>query len=106
MPLINPRLHEAYGIDEIYFHPHLDSSLLKKLELRAQFTIDRLGPADIILIYYKKSPDPFSIKRFIKLVQNDREYIESNTLLNEEELFEAIKSKNYVLITSRDLSSF
>jgi hypothetical protein len=106
-------LHKKYGIDEIYVHPGLVYDTLEKLQHRAEFCIDgednivqKHVSHDLVLIFYKKPPSKSFIYRFLadldKMV-NKSDYIHSNTLLNEEDFFEAIKSKSFVLITHRNL---
>ena len=60
----------------------------------------------MILIFYNQAPSQNLIYRFLKFLDQDKNkesFIKSNTLLNEEELFSAIKSKNFVLVTHRNL---
>lgn len=107
--------HTQFGIDEIYIHDNLDFNLLKKLEQRAVLTFDASDnfiqknvSKDIILVFYKRVQDNHLIYKFLKFLHQsaDKEkYIESHTLLNEEELFSAIKSKTFVLITHKDITS-
>ena len=107
--------HAKYGIAEIYFHENLTQSLLEKLYHRAKFSLDAEDPTilryashDIILIFDKITPTPSLIYQFLKFLDRNGEqerekYIKDNTLLNEEELFSALKSKNFILITHRNL---
>ncbi len=102
-----------FGIDEIYIHKGLPYSLLEKLHQRALFCLDAEDPIiqkyvahDIVLIFRKLTPSPSIIYRFLQFLNQDKnrdEFIESNTLINEEELFSAIKSKSFVLVTHRAL---
>lgn len=105
--------HAKFGIDEIYFHEGFPYSLLEKLHRRAEFSLDagdnivqKYASHDMILIFHNRIPNPSLIYRFLQFLShyNDKEnFIESNTLLNEEELFSAIKSKKFVLVTHRNL---
>lgn len=107
--------HTQFGIDEIYIHNELDDNLLKKLQQRAELTLDgsddfilRNVSKDIILIFHKRVQEQHLIYKFIKFLHqtpHKDNYIESHTLLNEEDLFSAIKSKTFVLITHKDLTS-
>ena len=102
-----------FGIDEIYIHEGLSYSLLEKLYQRAVFSIDsedriasRYVSHDMVLIFYKQIPSQSVIYSFLKSLDRDsnkKDFIQSNTLINEEELFLAIKSKKYVLVTHRVL---
>jgi hypothetical protein len=105
--------HAQFGIDEIYIHEGFNYSLLEKLHQRAVFSLDaednivqKYASHDMILIFHKQVPSQSLIYRFLKFFdQNvDKEnFIKSNTLLNEEELFSTIKSKKFVLVTHRIL---
>jgi hypothetical protein len=105
--------HAKFGIDEIYIHAGLSSSLLEKLHQRAVFSLDAEDPIiqkcvshDIVLIFRNLIPTQSLIYRFLKFLDQDKDrenFIKSNTLINEEELFSAIKSKNFVLVTHRNL---
>lgn len=102
-----------FGIDEIYIHEGLACSLLEKLHQRAVFSLDaeddiiqKYATHDMILIFYKQVPNPSSIYRFLKFLDldvNKEDFIKSNTLVNDEELFSAIKSKKFILVTRRTL---
>lgn len=102
-----------FGIDEIYFHSALSDLLLEKLYQRAAICLDaeddliqKYVAHDMILIFQRQSPNQSLIYRFIKTLAQDPHrdnFIKDNTLLNEEELFSAIKSKRFVLITYRTL---
>ena len=108
-------MHTQYGIDEVYLHKALDYNLLKKLQQRSEITLDSTDNmvfkyvcCDMILIFHHRSPNQSLIYRFLKLVHqlpNKETYLESHTLLNEDEVFEAIKSKTFVLITHRDVTT-
>ena len=105
--------HAKFGIDEIYIHEGLSYSLLEKLHQRAVFSLDAEDPIiqkyvshDIVLIFHNLSPTPSLVYRFLKFLHQDKNkenFIKSNTLINEEEFFSAIKSKNFVLVTQRNL---
>lgn len=103
-----------FGIDEVYVHEGFDFDLLEKLHQRAVFSLDKEDNIvlkhtshDMILIFHNRDPNRSQIYRFLKFLNEhpDKEnYIESHTLLNEEELFSAIKSKKFVLVTPKFLS--
>lgn len=105
--------HAKFGIDEIYIHEGFASNLLEKLHQRAVFCLDaedsivqKYVSHDMILVFNKQVPSPSLIYRFLKFLDQDagkKSFIESNTLLNEEELFPTIKLKKFVLITHRIL---
>jgi hypothetical protein len=105
--------HAKFGIDEIYIHEGFTPSLLAKLHQRAAFSLDaedniaqKHVSHDMILIFHNKTPNRSLIYRFLQFLDQHPEkesYIKSNTLLNEEELFSTIKSKNFVLVTHRIL---
>lgn len=102
-----------YGIDEIYIHEGLEYSLLEKLHQRAIFSLDaedniirKFASHDMILIFHKQVPSQSIIYQFLKFLDKDpgkESFIKSNTLINEDELFLAIKSKKFVLVTHRKL---
>lgn len=104
---------EKFGIDEIYIHDGLSLNLLEKLHQRAVFSLDaedniiqKYATHDMVLIFHKKVPIPSVIYRFLKSLDLDTDkenFIKSNTLLNEEELFSSIKSVQFVLVTKRTL---
>ena len=106
--------HVQFGIDEIYIHKGLALNLLNKLQQRAVLSLDSEDTIvqnnvsqDMILIFHKRVPSKNLIYRFLGFLNKYAEkehYIKSNTLLNEEELFEAIKSKKFVLVTHKTLS--
>jgi hypothetical protein len=108
--------HYAYakfGIDEVYIHEELTSSLLEKLDQRAAFSLDAENNIvqkhvsyNMILIFHNQIANQSLIYRFLKFLDQDpnkENFIKSNTLLNEDELFSAIKSKKFVLVTHRTL---
>lgn len=102
-----------FGIDEIYIHDGLSHNLLEKLHQRAAFSLDaedniiqKYAAHDMVLIFHKKVPSPSLIYRFLKSLDQDTDkenFIKSNTLLNEEELFSSIKSMQFVLVTNKTL---
>lgn len=102
-----------FGIDEIYIHEEFSDNLLHKLHQRAVFSLDaadnivlKHASHDMILIFHNRVPSQSFIYRFLKFFDDygDKEnFINSNTLLNTEELFSAIKSKDFVLVTHRIL---
>ena len=62
----------------------------------------------MILIFYKRMPSPSVIYRFLEALAKhpDRaNFIKSNTLINEEELFAAIKEKKFALVTKNQIKS-
>ena len=105
--------HAKFGIDEVYFHERFTYGLLEKLHQRAALSLDaednivrKYASHDMILVFHKKAPSQSLIYRFLEFIERDVDranFIKSNTLLNEEELFSAIKSKNYILVTYRYL---
>jgi len=113
MPLQDNYVHAKFGIDEMYVHEGFSLDLLQKLYHRAILSVDaeddivqKYATHDMILIFHNRLPNYSPIYRFLKFLDqyDDREnYMKMNTLLNEEELFSAIKSKNFVLVTHRRL---
>ena len=105
--------HAKFGIDEIYIHEGLSYNLLEKLHQRAVFSLDaedsiiqKYVSHDIVLIFRNLAPSISLIYRFLKFLNQDKnreDFIKSNTLINAEEFFSAIKSKNFVLVTHRNL---
>ena len=103
--------YAKFGINELYFHKKFPLNLMDKLYQRAAFTLDaedtvaqKSAPCDMILIFYRQVPSASLIYRFLKQLNQDanrERFIESNTLLNEDELFQAIKAKQFVLVTPR-----
>lgn len=106
-------LLEKFGISEIYFHKGFTSTLLEKLFRQSEYTLDgednialKYASHDIIFIFHKQIQSSSIIYRFLKALDLDKnkgDFIESNTLINEKELFDAIKSKSFVLVTPRVL---
>jgi len=102
-----------FGIDEIYIREGFSPGLLDKLHQRAVLSLDaedniaaKYTSHDMVLIFYKEVPNHSLLYRFLKFLSQDVKkdsFIESHTLLDEEELFPAIKSKKFVLITHRVL---
>lgn len=107
-------MHTKFGIDEIYFLMTCTDNLLEKLHQRAFLSLDgedkivsRYLSHTLILISHKGLPKPTLLYRFIEHLNKDiskENYIKENTLLNEEELFSAIKSKKFVLMTHKNIS--
>jgi hypothetical protein len=105
--------HAKFSIDEIYIHEGFPYSLLEKLHQRAVFSLDaednivqKYTSHDMILIFHNRVPSQNLIYRFLKFLDQDADkenYIKSNTILNEEELFSTIKTKKFVLVTYRIL---
>lgn len=106
-------LLEKFGISEIYFHKNFTHNLLEKLFRSSEYTLDgednivlKFASHDIIFIFNKQAPSNSIIYRFLKALDQDKNkdnFIESNTLLNEDELFSAVKSKTFVLVTPKVL---
>ena len=113
MSLQDNYAHAKFGFDEIYIHEGFTYNLLEKLHQRAMLSLDaednvvlKHATHDMILIFHNRVPNQSLIYRFLKFLDQyvDKEnFIKSNTLLNEEELFSTIKSKNFVLVTHRIL---
>ena len=107
-------IHAKFGIDEVYFHKGFHAVLLEKLHQRAVLSLDaednivlKNVSHDMILIFHNRPPNQNLIYRFLEFLNRhiDKEdFIKSNTLLNEDELLSAIKTKNFVLVTYRMLS--
>lgn len=106
-------LLEKFGISEIYFHKEFTSTLLEKLFRQSEYTLDgednialKYATNDIVFIFHHQVQSSSIIYRFLKaldLDKNRESFIESNTLLNENELLAALKSKSFVLVTHRVL---
>lgn len=100
-----------FGIDEIYIHNGLTQALLEKLNQRTALCLDgedaivrKHVAHDMVLIFHNRVPSPSVIYRFLEFLDQagDKEdFIRSNTLLNEDELFSAIKSAKFVLVSKR-----
>ncbi len=113
MSLSDNYIQEKFGIDEIYLHETLSYDLLQKLHQRSLFSIDiesktveKYAPCDMVLIFYKQTPSQSLIYRFLKFLDQYKQkeaFINSNSLETEDELFSAVKSKKYVLITPKEL---
>lgn len=114
MTLLNDDPHTIFGIDEVYIQKSFDLNLLGKLQQRAALSLDSEETVvqnnvscDMILVFHKRVQNKSMIYRFLKFLNQYAEkedFIRSNTLLNEEELFEAIKSKKFVLVTQKTLA--
>jgi hypothetical protein len=106
-------LLDKFGIDEIYFSKKMSDAFLQKFYHRALLCMDgednivlKYASHDMILVFYKNAPTPSLIYRFLKFFDQyhaKEDFIESNTLLDEEELFSTVKTKNFVLLTSKVL---
>lgn len=102
-----------FGIDEIYIHEGFTHSLLEKLHQRSVLSLDaedspvlKYASHDMILVFHNRIPTRNLIYQFLKFLDKDTnkgDFIKSNTLLNEEELFPTIKSKKFILVTRRIL---
>lgn len=105
--------HVKFGIDEVYIHEGFPYNLLEKLHQRAILSLDaeddivlKHASHDMILIFHNRVPNQNLIYRFLEFFDKNVDkanYIKSNTLINEEELFMAIKSKKFILVTHRIL---
>jgi len=114
MKLYSDDPHTKFGIDEVYIHKNFELNLLDKLQQRATLSFDPEEVVvknnvshDMILIFHKRVPSKSMIYRFLEFLNqySDKEdYIKSNALDNEDELFEAIKVKKFFLISHRILS--
>ena len=106
--------HSQFGIDEIYIQKDFEQNLLNKFQQRAALSLDSDETVvrnnvthDMILVFHKRVPNKSLIYRFLEFLNQypDKEfYIKSNTLDDEEELFEAVKLKKYFLVTHKTLS--
>lgn len=106
--------HTQFGIDEIYIYKGFELNLLNKLQQRATLSLDPEETIvknnvshDMILIFHKHVPSKNLTYRFLEFLNqySDKEfYIKSNTLDNEDELFEAVKLKKFFLVSHRMLS--
>ncbi|MBA3237171.1 MAG: hypothetical protein H0T62_02330 [Parachlamydiaceae bacterium] len=106
-------IQAKFGIDEIFIHEEFTNTLLEKLKQRAAFSLDgednvvqKYAMHDMILIFRNELPSPSLIYRFLKFLDQDvgkANFIKSNILCDENELFPSIKIKNYILITPRIL---
>lgn len=113
MSTLAPPIHTQFGIDEVYLHEGFAATLLEKLQQRALLSLDAEDnfiknhvSHDMILIFHKKAPGQPLIYKFLKVLHQHKDkenFIKSNTLLNEEELFVAIKSKTFIFVTPKIL---
>ncbi len=108
--------HAQFGIDDVYIIDGLDASVMKKLQQRAELTLDSTNTIiknnvsyDMIFIFNKRVVNTSLIYRFLEFLRKnpskERDFKTLYKLINQEELFEYIKTKKYVLVTLRDLSS-
>jgi hypothetical protein len=108
--------HAQFGIDEVYILDGLDESVLRKLQQRAELTLDSNNiivknnvSYDMIFIFHKRVANTSLIYRFLEFLRKnpskEKDFKKLYKLINQEEIFEAIKTKKYVLVTLRDLSS-
>ncbi|MFA6915020.1 MAG: hypothetical protein WC222_01360 [Parachlamydiales bacterium] len=105
--------HAKFGIDEIYVHDGFTYDLLEKLHQRSVYCLDaedkivqKYTSHDMVLVFNNRVPSQSLIYRFLEALDKDVAkdiFIKSNTLLNEEELFPTIRSKQFVLVTHRIL---
>ncbi len=105
--------HAKFGVDEVYVHEGFTYDLLEKLQQRALLSLDaedkivlKHASHDIVLVFYNRVPNQSLIYRFLAFFDQDTDkenFIKSNTLLNEEELFSTIKARKFVLITRKIL---
>ncbi|MEC7839761.1 MAG: hypothetical protein VX777_06960 [Chlamydiota bacterium] len=107
--------HVQFGIDEVYIIEGIDLSILNKLQLRAEETLDSNDTIvknnalyDMIFIFHKRVASASALYRFLEFLKKnpskEKDFKKFYELINPEEIFEAVKSKKYVLISSRDLS--
>ncbi len=113
MSLQDSNVHAQFGIDEIYFHTGFTCNLLEKLQQRAILSLDiddtivqKHVSQDMVMIFHKRIPSQNLIYRFLQFLHqhvDKTNFIKSNTLLNEDELFSAIRLKKFVLVTHKIL---
>lgn len=107
--------HVQFGIDEVYIIEGLDKSVLKKLQQRADYTLDSTDTVvknnasyDMIFIFHKRVANTSFLYRFLEFLQKnpskEKDFKKLYELINPEEIFEAVKSKKYVLVSIRDLT--
>ncbi len=107
--------HVQFGIDEVYIIDGLNESVLKKLQQRSELTLDSNDTIikknvsyDMIFIFHKRLANTSLIYRFLEFLRKnpnkENDFKKLYKLINQEELFEAIKSKKYVLVTLMNLS--
>lgn len=107
--------HEQFGIDEVYIIEGLDEATLRKLQLRAELTLDSNDTIvknnvsyDMLMIFHKRVTKTSFIYRFLEFLRKnpskEKDFRKLYELINPEEILEAVKSKKYVLVSARDLS--
>ena len=108
--------HALFGIDEVYIINELDKSILDKLLQRAELTLDSNNTIvknnvsyDMIFIFHKRVTSTRLIYRFLEFLSKnpdkEQDFKKLYKLTNQEELFENIKTKKYILVTLRDFSA-
>lgn|SRR5690606_6726557 len=105
--------HTQFGIDEVYLHSGFPQLLLGKLQQCAALCLDAEDTivhnnvsGDMVLVFRKRVQSKNMLYRYLEFINRypDRErYLEENTLINEDELLEAVKTKTFVLVTSKIL---
>ncbi len=107
--------HEQFGINEVYIINGLDEATLKKLQLRAELTLDANDTIvknnvsyDMLLIFHKRVTSKSFMYRYLEFLRKnpskEKDFRKLYELINPEEILEAVKSKTYVLVSAKDLS--
>lgn len=105
-------VHLQFGIDEVYVINGLSTSTLDKLRQRAELTLDATDTivknnvsCDMILLFHKKRINRSLIYRFLEHLKKnpskEADFKNLYTLNNPDELFEHMKSRNYVLVCQK-----
>jgi hypothetical protein len=108
--------HEQFGINEVYIIDGLDEATLRKLQFRAELTLDSNDTIvknnvtyDMLFIFHKRVTNRSFMYRFLEFLRKnpskEKDFKKLYKLINPEEILEAVKSKKYVLVSLRDLSS-
>lgn len=107
--------HTQFGIDEVYIITGIDEPVIKKLQQRSELTLDSTdniiknnAAYDMIFIFYKRVANKSLLYRFLEFLKKnpdkEKDFKNLYELINPEEIFETIKTKKYVLVSTRDLS--
>ncbi len=107
--------HEQFGINEVYIIEGLDEATLKKLQLRAELTLDgndtvvkNHASYDMLFIFHKRVTSKSFMYRFLEFLQKnpskEKDFRKLYELINPEEILESVQGKKYVLVSTRDLS--